>query len=151
MSSIVNLGITGSREGFTNEQWKAFTEFVDGLLSRNPIHYFHQGQCVGVDVEAAKYLAEKQVLIVSHPPINKASVDESPIHFTREDKTYFERNRDIVDESDFMLVVPNTMQHRSYGGTWYTHDYAVKQNKPLCIIYPNGTIEYKGVFDAKTD
>lgn len=145
---MINLGITGSRNGFTPEQWKAFTELVDGVLQRNPLQYFHQGQCIGVDVEAANYLASKQVLITSHPPINKTLVGESVIHFTREEKDYFARNRDIVDESDFMLVVPNTMQHRSYGGTWYTHDYAIKQNKPVCIIYPNGSVEYKGAFNA---
>lgn len=149
MPNINHLGVTGTRDGFTPEQKKAFDVLVDGLLSRNTVHYFHQGQCTGVDVEAAEYLASKQVLVVSHPPISKSHIGESVIHFTREEKDYFARNRDIVDESDFMIVVPKTMQHRSYGGTWYTHDYALKKNVPLCIVYPNGSLEYKGDFDVK--
>jgi hypothetical protein len=27
------------------------------------------------------------------------------------------------------------------GGTWYTHDYAKKKNKPVKIFYPDGRIE----------
>lgn len=144
---IIEIGITGSREGFTTVQLQKFTEIVDEIIEDNKNVYLHQGQCIGVDITAGQLLADKGVRIISHPPKNKNLVGECTVHYTRPEKDYFARNRDIVDESDFMIVVPNTMQHRSYGGTWYTHDYADMKGKPLCIIYPDGRVEYKGLND----
>ena len=42
-----------------------------------------------------------------------------------------ERNRYMVDRSDYVLAVWNGKQH---GGTWYTMGYAIKQQKQLEIL-----------------
>lgn len=141
---VTHLGVTGTREGMTQKQEEAFKIVVQEILSTHTIESFHQGQCIGVDVEAADILFSHGIKIVSHPPLKSLylgtckHVDESRIPLS-----YFARNRAIVNEVDLLLVVPNTNQHRSYGGTWYTHDYALTRNKSVIIIYPDGYVEYK--------
>ena len=44
----------------------------------------------------------------------------------------FERNRYMVDKSDYVFAVWNGEQH---GGTWYTMEYACRQHKKLDILY----------------
>lgn len=70
-----------------------------------------------------------------------------------EAKTHFARNRDIVQMSDFMIACPwqtpddvDVIEYQKRGikikgGTWYTIEYARRQEVPLTIIYRDGTIE----------
>jgi len=46
-------------------------------------------------------------------------------------KGYFDRNRKIVDNSDIIITVFNWNYH---SWTWYTLNYAKKQNKPIINI-----------------
>lgn len=50
-------------------------------------------------------------------------------HYTR--SCMFERNRYMVDNSDYVLAVWNGEKK---GGTWYTIDYASKKNKPIEVL-----------------
>ena len=36
-----------------------------------------------------------------------------------------------------LIVVPLHNEPQRSGGTWYTHDYAVKLGKPRIIVYPD--------------
>lgn len=135
-----HLGITGTRNGFNKEQLSTFETLINQLKEKYPtLDTFHQGQCIGVDVKAAKILSES-FKIISHPPTNQSLVGSSPVDESRPKKGYFARNRDIVNESDIMIVVPAQMQHQNYGGTWYTHDYALEKKKPTYVIYPDGSL-----------
>jgi hypothetical protein len=77
--------------------------------------------------------------IIVHPPADETirafndKADDTLGH-----ASYLKRNRDIVDACDLIFVCPNTMEHRLQSGTWYTHDYAVKKNKMVAVIYPDG-------------
>ena len=42
-----------------------------------------------------------------------------------------ERNRYMVDKSDYVFAVWNGERH---GGTWYTIEYAKKNHKPVGIL-----------------
>jgi hypothetical protein len=42
-----------------------------------------------------------------------------------------------------LLVIPFQNEHQNNGGTWYTHDYAVKQLCPTVTFYPDGRVERK--------
>lgn len=136
----MKVGITGTREGMNGHQFVLVRDF----LSR---HYcdgaeFHHGDCVGVDAEAAVLAKALGYRIVSHPGPTidglRAFVecDES-----REPTSHFKRNRTIVDACDVLLVVPLQTEHQSRGGTWYTHDYAKKVNKPYHVIWPESKEE----------
>jgi hypothetical protein len=98
---------------------------------------FHHGDCVGVDVEAAEIAKVLRYKVVCHPP------DKSDLRAFHKSDTvklpmsYFARNRNIVNETEVLLVVPFQTTHQPTGGTWYTHDYAVKVDKLVHVIYPD--------------
>jgi len=128
----MKVGVTGTRSGMNKRQQQEFTDFLNELGSGE----FHHGDCVGVDVEAARIAEKLGWKTVCHPPIKddlRAFHDSDEF---REPKSYFARNRNIVDETDVLLVIPYQDSHQSHGGTWYTHDYAKKKDKPLHVIFP---------------
>lgn len=140
---ILKLGITGTRNGMNKIQEKKLKETIEHLLFEQDYteRVFHHGQCVGVDVETSKILKNKfSFTIHSHPPIKDDLLGYSENDRVSAPKSYFARNRDIVDSSNIMLVIPKENSPQQYGGTWYTYKYARSKNKRIYIIYPNGTI-----------
>jgi hypothetical protein len=53
-------------------------------------------------------------------------------------KSFFARNRDIVDETDILIAIPATK--KKTGGTWYTINYSRKQKKRRVSVYTDGSI-----------
>lgn len=128
------IGVTGTRNGMNSSQRERVTQFLQENKSEGA--EFHHGDCIGVDVEVAEIAHSLGYYVVNHPP-----VDESLRAFHKSDKildpkTYFARNRDIVDDTDLLIVVPMDDAHQSRGGTWYTHDYAGKKGKPVSVFFP---------------
>ena len=108
---------------------------------------FHHGDCVGADGEAHDI-----VHLLSDGVGVQVHVRPGPYTFVRafkkgdvkyEQKSYFARNRDIVDSVDFMFATPNSFEEQTHGGTWYTIRYARKTKTSLCIIWPDGSITYE--------
>lgn len=138
----MNIGITGTRDGMTAEQERAFRS----LIAVGPVGRFHHGSCQGVDVEAARIVRELYpgCWIVAHlgpdgdPCRSISGVDNE----TRAPKTHFCRNRAIVDETERLIAVPKQPQEMRYGGTWYTVSYARKARKPHVIVWPDGALHY---------
>lgn len=132
----MKIGVTGTRNGMTEFQKQKVILLLQSVKDEHPNAELHHGDCVGVDVEVAKIAASLNYFVVNYPP-----ADESLRAFHKSDKTlpaktYFARNRDIVNNTDLLIVVPRENTHQTKGGTWYTHDYAVKQNKPVKIFFP---------------
>lgn len=126
------IGLTGTRSGMNEQQKAAVYEF----LKSQEVGTLHHGDCVGVDVEVAELAKSLGWKVVCHPPIkdelrafHKSNEFQSPL-------SYFARNRNIVDECELLMVVPYQDSPQNQGGTWYTHDYAVKKGKPVQIFYP---------------
>ena len=132
----MKVGVTGTRNEITRKQFDALIDLILKLDEAFPALEFHHGDCVGADDTAARLFKLRGIKIVCHPPIKEDLRAFSPSHEFREPKGYFERNRAIVDEVDFLIVIPKDMEHKDQGGTWYTHDYAVKKGKPLKILWP---------------
>jgi hypothetical protein len=128
----MKVGVTGTREGATEYQLAELRDVLSGLDSAE----FHHGDCNGVDVEAAAIARELGYKIVCYPP--KSSEEQG--HFggdiVHAPAGYLERDRAIVDACDVLIVVPKQMTWQPKGGTWYTHDYAVKTNKKIILIWP---------------
>lgn len=141
---ITDLGITGTRQGMNKLQQKAFLSVVAKLLERYPmLNTFHQGDCVGVDTQSAKLVKELyDFTVVAHPPVSKKLVGDFKSDQVREDKTYFARNRDIVDESSIMIAITleNEDPSPKLSGTWYTLNYSIKNKKETYHIKPDGSI-----------
>jgi hypothetical protein len=135
MSPAPQLGITGTRQGLTPAQAKSVREFLLEFPSHSHLHH---GDCVGADAQVAALARALAWRIISHPPSSSALRAHYPSDEVRPCKSYLARNRDIVTESQVLLVIPKENTWHSQGGTWYTHDYAVKVGVPGVIFWPSG-------------
>ena len=130
----MKIGVTGTREGANDRQLMAVIEFIKSL---GPGHELHHGDCTGVDVEVAAAARYNGWRIVCHPPLSTETQGYFGGDEVREPKGYLQRDRNIVDETELLIVVPLQDEWQPKGGTWYTHDYAIKTGKPVKIFYPN--------------
>jgi len=128
----MKVGVTGTREGANAYQLAELRTVLTELKGAE----FHHGDCSGVDVEAAAIARELGYRIICHPPKSTESQGFFGGDEVREPLGYLQRDRNIVDATDVLLVVPLQNKWQPKGGTWYTHDYAVKTGKPVNVIYP---------------
>ena len=128
----MRIGVTGTREGATEYQLNELRSVLQELKGTE----FHHGDCKGVDEQAAAIAKELGYKIVCHPPESDYLRAYFPADEMREPAGYLKRDRRIVDECDVLLVVPLHHEWQPKGGTWYTHDYAKKINKPYNVIWP---------------
>lgn len=130
------VGVTGTRSGMNSTQFDEFLQFFKKLVADNDEVIVCHGDCIGVDAEVAEIAKSFDCKIICFPPEKtdlRAWVTSDEY---REPMSYFKRNRAIVDFCDILLVIPYQDSHQTHGGTWYTHDYAVKNKKPIQIFYP---------------
>lgn len=139
----IHIGVTGTRSGMNDRQTDFIINFLNEISAKTDksLLYFHHGDCIGVDIEAAGIARGVDFTIIGHPPIKTELRGFFDDDETRTPKGYFARNRDIVDDSSLMLVVPWQNEWSNNGGTWYTHDYAKKQNKDFLIVWPDKEAE----------
>ena len=133
-TKMTKIGITGTRDGMNETQFELIHEYLD----RDEKFEIHHGDCNGVDAEVACLAKELGHYIVSHPPTSSSLRAYTDYDEIREPLGYLERNRKIVESTDFLIVVPNVNEWQPRGGTWYTHDYAVKKNKIVDVLYRSG-------------
>ena len=142
--SEVHIGVTGTRSGMTDYQKASVIMFLETCIEtvrQNNIQVvLHHGDCVGADVEVAEIARGLGCKIVCHPPIDNKLRGWYTSDETLKPRTYFERNRDIVDRSQMLLVVPYQMEWQAKCGTWYTHDYAKKKDVFLRVFWPERKI-----------
>jgi hypothetical protein len=150
---MTKIGITGSRKGMSKKQ----KDFLAKFLAGSEPFELHHGDCVGTDEEAhdiADDIGASKIIV--HPPSDDklrafCSIDgglfilgthNGTVVDTRQEKEYLDRNKDIVNESDFLLAFPNKeATHKGKGGrsgTWYTVRYARSVGKKVIVIYANG-------------
>lgn len=126
------IGFTGTRQGMSQNQKE---QFVLKLFELNPTE-FHHGDCKGADAEAHDIVREffPEVYIVIHPP---------ELHYTQAFKqgdehrvpgSYIDRDRDIVNDSDYLIGAPLTNDEIVRSGSWTTIRYARKTNKPYTVL-----------------
>lgn len=134
----MKVGFTGTRNGLTIKQY----DKLKSLLSSMSVNEFHHGDCVGADAESHNIASDLSLPIIIHPPIKEDLRAFKKSDILRQPKSYFARNRDIVNESDTLIATPATAEE-TQGGTWYTINYAIKMHKSVIIINPNGEIVKK--------
>lgn len=133
---MIHIGVTGTRSGMTLEQRKQ----VEAIFANCPLGSLavHHGDCVGVDVEFAGIAKLYGCHTICHPPTENKLRAWHTSDEVLPPKSYFARNRDIVDACSMLIVVPYQTEWSSNGGTWYTHDYAKKKGVPIKIIWKVG-------------
>lgn len=130
----MKLGVTGTREGMNDAQ---FQELYEYLQQFDPATTeLHHGDCVGVDAEVAELAMQLGFRVVCHPPESDHLRAFHESHEFREPLGYLKRDRNIVDDTDMLLVIPLQDTWQPKGGTWYTHDYAQKRGKNLVVFFP---------------
>jgi len=111
---------------------------------------FHHGDCQGADVYFQRRIMEiyngLDIKFVLHPPHTPslrayASKEFGPEHcyMVLPEKTYLDRNKDIVAACDHLLAIPIGPEI-SRSGTWSTIRHARRLRKPITIITDCGTI-----------
>ena len=138
------IGFTGTQQGMTEEQMKAL---VKALLYAIEIKEVHHGDCIGADAQFHDLIRKidpgRMIKIIGHPSSHFAS--EKRAHKEcdelREAKPPLARNKDIVDECNYLIATPKTAIEMRRSGTWSTIRYAKDQEKGTFIINPDGTMQ----------
>lgn len=135
----MKIGFTGTQRGQTGRQLKEFSRF----MSNPEICQFHHGDCIGADEEAHGICDGLVPRIVIHPPRVKTKrafcrCRKSALDILLQ-KDYLDRNHDIVDATEMLIATPGEKEEQLRSGTWATVRYARKQNKPILIIFPDGS------------
>jgi len=137
--SVVHIGITGTRSGMTPDQRQDLIDFLFDIKddAEGSEIFFHHGDCLGVDVEAADIAEELGYLVIAHPPTNDKNRAFHDSDVIATPKSYEERNHDIVNVSQEVFGVPHSLEEQMTGsGTWHTIRYAREQSVKLTIIEP---------------
>lgn len=134
------VGFSGTRKGMTQEQRATFRSLIQLLQPKE----FHHGDCIGADCQADEmihlYVPECEVII--HPPKSDKYRAYCPEGVLRDEKPYLDRNRDIVNETGLVIIVPetDTVPDPVKGGTWYTYSHAWKEGRIIIAISVAGLI-----------
>ena len=135
----MRVGFTGTREGMTLLQKQEFIKLIEHLRPTE----FHHGDCVGADVQAAELVMTQfpDIIVHCHPPKEDSGLRaHHRSHIFHDPLGYLSRNRQIVDLTDQLIAIPKETEHQSWGGTWYTVDFAQKRSRPRYIIFPDGVV-----------
>lgn len=134
------LGFTGTQLGMTLNQRLALRM----VLADIDFSVFFHGSCVGSDFEAHVMVSAEypDVTIIALPgdqPDKTAALLPMPT-FECPPAPMLERNETIAHWSDCLVATPRGFAEVRRSGTWATIRYFRKRNKPVCIIYPDGTM-----------
>jgi hypothetical protein len=132
-TEMIHIGFTGTQKGMTQAQ----KEKLRWLLSNMHALYFHHGDCLGADAEAAAIARELNFRIVVHPPANRRHRAFLAGQEIRPTLPYLERNRQIAQECDLLIAAPSSCTEIRRSGTWATVRWARKLRKPIVFIYPD--------------
>lgn len=137
------IGFTGTRYGMNKFQLEQFQDVV-GSIPDKVIEYVVHGGCVGADANFHGLCLIRGFNIHVRPghsahdkSDNQSFAYEDGATIIHPSKTYFDRNRDIVDECDLLIAAPPCNTNPGRGGTWYTTAYAQKQGKRVEILFRN--------------
>jgi hypothetical protein len=135
------VGVTATRDGITVPQMRTLRSALRLLIEFRGAKYFHHGDCVGGDDQAAHIARWLGYTIIGHPPMVGALRAHFPSDEDREPDDYLPRDRALVDEVGLLIGMPNNEfpRPRTRSGTWYTIKYAQGSGTTTAIIRPDGT------------
>lgn len=130
-----HLAFTGTQQGMTPAQRQRYNQVFAELRPA----WLHHGDCVGADAEAHDdSFSDTRIHI---HPCNIPSKRAWKFHYHKREKELppLERNRVMVDVSEALVATPKGMEEELRSGTWATVRYARKQQKPVHIVWPDGS------------
>lgn len=132
---LFTCGFTGTRRGMTEAQRETVRK-----LTATEFQIVRHGDCVGADAEMHSIARSNGQWIVGHPPVDKRLRAFCVVDELWQPKPYFERNRDIVDHSGWLVATSAETAEQPKGGTWWTVRYARQVGRPVSIVWPDGTV-----------
>ena len=151
----MNIGFTGTQQGMTDSQKNTVKELIVKIQETTDKVTLHHGDCVGSDADAHAIASSLGCSIIIHPPLNpvkrafciKESVvidkrssalreENGEINIVLPPKDYLDRNHDIVDSTEAIIVCPFDSVEQLRSGTWATWRYAKKKGKPIFLVLP---------------
>ena len=126
------VGFTGTREGMNDKQIANLKMYFKKCAST--ISEFHHGDCVGADEQANNIARDFSIKTCAHPPTNYThrAYCKSDVWFLA--KPYLDRNQDIVDICDTLLVAPRMNTETMRSGTWATYRAAQRIERAIVMI-----------------
>lgn len=142
----LRVGFTGTRKGMTAAQLSSFFSLFLSIRDNNLGQQLvlDQGCCVGSDEHSAVLAHVLGARIIGHPPENGHLISKLAMRLcteVRSAKYYTDRNMDIVNETSQLIATTLTDDEVNRSGTWATVRYAMKQDKPVTLILPGGTVK----------
>lgn len=145
MAKITAVGITGTRQGMTSFQLEAIENILTFFMKfYNELLYFRHGDCLGADAEGHDIADKLGYQPIIHPPTNPKYRAFKKSNIILPEYPYLTRDRHIVNNSNLMLATPNSRKYNQRSGTWYTYNYAEKQQVPRILIHIDGEILPEG-------
>lgn len=144
------IGATGTRDQITDAQraW-VYTTFEDGIRDSS-IRRVHHGACTGADAFIHEVALESGIYVDVWPPnvtkyLAGQCILSHPLVTVHAPMPYLNRDREVVrGGTSGLIALPrqNSQPSReSWGGTWYTVDFAERIGRSVVICYPDGNVE----------
>jgi hypothetical protein len=137
--TIMRVGITATREGLTPPQATRLEEVLRRLSRMDDDPVFAHGDCIGGDAEGHDIAEELGYDIAIYPCNIKGMRAWKKGSIAMPEKPPLDRNRDIVNFVEVLLVCPKGMYEEQRSGTWSTYRYARTRGLERIIIYPDGS------------
>ena len=130
----MKIGFTGTRKGLT--QYQKYK--VDAFLKSCKIKAAYHGGCHGADTDFHTIVSKicLHIYVLPGDAKQRENFIRKGDSFVLKPKPYLERNKDIVNNCNLLIVCPNSTKERLRSGTWATYRYAKKIGKPVVIFYP---------------
>lgn len=138
---LVKYGFTGTKNRLRNSQKNSIIHQLQTEINKGNNIEIHHGDCVGADKDfhdicSCPLLKNSiKIKIVIHPPIDNKLRAYCQSNFICEEKTYLERNKDIVDDTEILIGCPYDNEEKLRSGTWSTIRYAKKNNKLVLLFF----------------
>lgn len=131
----MKVGFTGTREGMSQHQKEQFALKIYELGCVE----FHHGDCAGADAEAHDIIREifPHIRIVVHPPISDYMRAYKEGDEIRRPYDYIPRDKNIVNETDYLIGAPLSDIEERRSGTWATIRHARRTHKIHTVIERN--------------
>jgi len=131
----MRVGFTGTQVGMSDRQKYELEKFFhDNELGKDD--EFHHGDCIGADMQADTIARAFGLQIHIHPPSNysKRAFCAEKGDTVYMEQEYLERNKAIVDSSQWLVAAPKGEEEELRSGTWSTVRYARKKGMLIRML-----------------
>lgn len=112
------------------------------LLEELAVTSLTHGDCVGADAEVHAMALELGVRLRLRPAnLEQARARCQGGELVAAPEAPLARNRKIVADGELLLAAPGMMKEQRRSGVWATIRHAIRRERPVYIIWPDGQLE----------